>query len=303
MTENKWLYNGDFKGMKGIILESRGGAKNSYEQRNPNYKLLLQYALETLKNNVSKGVEIYIAAAGDAKYPNLSDRLLSIDGESKFDFTIVEIDPFITKLNKAMRLSGQSGTEKGGNSTKRLFFHSNSIANDVLPKQIEDKKEVATDVLVTKEELKIALENFKFDFKRNKKTISGEIKLQVTDLQNSLKDYLETTFSDYQWQTEYKADSNRKDSFDVFGHNKKLDMNIVIELDPHRADSIAKKFVSRLAMMVNSNLLYVAYLYPGTDKMPINEAYKYLGDCETILEVLNTNSGVKKQFLGFFLEQ
>ena len=54
MTENKWLYNGEFSGMKGILLESRGGAKTSTTQRNPDYKLLLQYALETLKNSEAK---------------------------------------------------------------------------------------------------------------------------------------------------------------------------------------------------------------------------------------------------------
>lgn len=303
MTENKWLFEGEFSDMKGIILESRGGAKKSNAQRNPDYKLLLQYTLETLKNSAAKDIEIYIASARNSKYPNLSDRLLSIDGESKIDFTKIDIDAFITKLSKQIKSSGQSGTEKGGNSTKRLFFHINAIETDILPMINEGKNEDRSKLLDTKEQVKIALGNFKFDFKRNKNLITADLKLQVTDLQNGLKDYLETTFDDYQWQTEYKADINRKDSFDIYGYNKVLDMCIVVELDPHRADSIAKKFVSRLAMMVNNNLLYVAYLYPGTDKMPVNEAYKYLGDCETILDVLNTNSGIKKQFLGFFLEQ
>jgi hypothetical protein len=302
MTENKWLYKGDFKGLKGIILESRGGAKKSDTQRNPNYKLLLQYALETLKNNNSKGVEIYIAAAGDTKYPKLSDRLLVIEGESKYDFSNIDIDTFIKKLSKAIRLSGQTGTEKGGNSTKKLFFHISSIEASVLPIVNEGTAETITKVLVTKEKFKSSLESFKFDFKRNKKTNPNVIKLQVTDLQNCLKDYLEVNFSSYKWETEHKADDNRKDSFDILGYDKELDMYIIVELDPHRADSIAKKFVSRLAMMVKNNLLYVAYLYPGTDKMPIKEARKYLGDCETIVEVLNTNSGETKQFLGFFLE-
>lgn len=303
MKENKWLYNGDYKEMKGIILESRGGAKSSNAQRNPDYKLLLQYALETLKNNVAEGVQIYIASAGNGKYPKLSDRLLVIDGTSKFDLSNVDVDSFIKKLSKEIKHSGQSGTEKGGNSTKRLFFHSSSIEIDILPKVVEESKEVPIDTLITKEHFKIALENFKFDFKRNKDKNQSELKTQVTDLQNSLQDYLKIKFTNYVWQTEYKADANRKDSFDILGYNKELDMYIVIELDPHRADSIAKKFVSRLAIMVNNNLLYVSYLYPGTNKMPINEARKYLGDCETILEILNTNSGKRKQFLGFFLEQ
>ncbi|MBQ0909751.1 hypothetical protein KBJ98_13640 [Flavobacterium sp. F-328] len=289
--------------MKGIILESRGGAKKSNAQRNPDYKLLLQYTLETLKNSAAKDIEIYIASATNSKYPNLSDRLLSIDGASKIDFATIDIDTFITKLSKEIRLSGQSGTEKGGNSTKRLFFHINAIETDILPIINDVKDKDKSKSLDIKQQVKMALENFKFDFKRNKNLITADLKLQVTHLQKGLKDYLGTTFEDYQWQTEFKPDTNRKDSIDIYGYNKVLDMYIVVELDPHRADSIAKKFVSRLAMMVNNNLLYVAYLYPGTDKMPVNEAYKYLGDCETILDVLNTNSDIKKQFLGFFLEQ
>lgn len=303
MTENKWLFKGEFRDMKGIILESRGGAKKSNAQRNPDYKLLLQYALETLKNSAAKGVEIYIASARNSKYPNLSDRLLFLDGESKIDFTKVDIDTFITKLSKEIKSSGQSGTEKGGNSTKRLFFHISPFETDILPIINDVKNEDITNSLDIKEQVKIALGNFNFDFKRNKNVNTVNLKLLVTDLQNSLKDHLEATFNNYQWQTEYKADINRKDSFDIFGYNKVLDMHIIVELDPHRADSVAKKFVSRLALMVNNNLLYVAYLYPGTDKMSINETNKYLVDCETILEVLNKNSGIKKQFLGFFLEQ
>ncbi|MGL2995166.1 hypothetical protein [Flavobacterium sp. TSSA_36] len=301
MKENKWLYNGAFKGMKGIILESRGGAKKSNAQRNPDYKLLLQYVLENLKNNHAKGVEIYIASTREAKYPTLSDRMLTVDGLSTFDFTYIDIDPFITKLSKEIKTSGQSGSEKGGNSTKRLFFHLSTGATEILPMINRVIPKEVTNAIDSKKQITKALEAFTFDFKRDKNKSQGELKILVTELQDCLKDHLEKTVTNYQWETEFKTKEGRKDSFDIYGYSKELNEHIVVELDPHRADSIAKKFVSRLALMIDKNLLYIAYLYPGTDKMPINEANKYLGDCETILEAVNGSSGFQKQFLGFFL--
>ena len=301
MIENKWLYSGEFREMKGIILESRGGAKISTSQRNPDYKLLLQYALETLKNAEAKNVEIYIASNGKTKYPNVSDRLLSFDGVSKIDFTQVEIDNFITKLSKEIRLSGQNGTEKGGNSTKRLFFHkSQNEARILSTASLATQEQKTTDSI--KEQVLKALESFSFDFKRPKKN-NADLRILVTELQNNLKNHLQTCLTNFAWQLEYKANPDRKDSFDIYGFDIATDRNIVIELDPHRADSIAKKFVSRLALMVNHNLLYVAYLYPGTDNMPKNEANKYLLDCEAIMDVLDTNAKVRKEFLGIYLTE
>lgn len=302
MKENKWLFKGEFKEMKGIILESRSGAKSSSAQRNPNYKLLLRYALETLKKAGAKNVEIYVAGKRETKYPNVSDRLLFIDGESKIDFTKVDVDDFIPKLSKQMMLSGQTGAEKGGNSTKRLFFQLKQDAGSVLPTtKIEEVKEQKTDN-TTKEQILKALEDFNFEFKRPKKHNNTELKELVADLQINLKNNLETTFVNLDWQIEYNSDSTRKDSIDIYGYDKVEDTHIVIELDPHRADSISKKFVSRLAMMADKNLLYIAYLYPGTEKMPKNEANKYLLDCETILNALNANTDFSKQFLGVYLE-
>lgn len=301
MKENKWLYKAEFKGMQGFILESRGGAKSSIAQRNPDYKLLLQYVLETLKNGAIKNVEIYIASTRETKYPNVSDRLLSIDGKSKFDFARIDVSDFIKKLSNEIRLSGQTGTEKGGNSTKRLFFHVNEEASSIIPTaSMADKKNENSSL---KEEFLKALEKFDCEFNRPKKNNDAILKVLVSDLQSNLKNYLETTFGNFAWQTEYQADLIRKDSFDIYGYDKANNMHVVIELDPHRADSIAKKFVSRMALMVDKNLLYVAFVYPGTDKMPKNEANKYLLDCETLLNVLDANSGIKKEFLGFYLKK
>jgi hypothetical protein len=304
MKKNKWLYEGAFKEMKGIILEARSGAKKAGKQRNPDYKLLLRYVIETLKNQSKKSVEIYIASVGkaEAKYLSLLDRLLVIDEKSKIDFTTIDVDDFITKLSKEIKFSGQTGNEKGGNSTKRLFFNIKESVEEISPNATLTIQKQRPD-FCNKEQVLKTLESFSFDFKRTKKTKSSDIKALVTDLQNNLRNHLQTCFTNFNWQIEYKANPNRKDSFDIYGYDKARDVHIVIELDPHRADSIAKKFVSRLALMVNSNLLYVAYLYPGTDKMPKNEAKKYLLDCETILNVLNSNSSTTKEFLGYYLEQ
>ena len=69
----KYLYNGSFEGMKGIILESRSGAIGSKNVRNPNYKDLLNLVLEYLQNTRQENIQIFIASKkrGEEKYKTL----------------------------------------------------------------------------------------------------------------------------------------------------------------------------------------------------------------------------------------
>lgn len=289
MNENKWLYSAKFKGMSGVILESRGGAKSSINERNPDYKLLLQYILEFFKNKTNCTIQIYIASKRETRYPNLTDRLLSIEGKDSFDLTNIDIDEFIPKLSKRIRESGQTGKEKGGNSTKRLFFHQITGPIDLYPRYNISKSD--SSLLISKEKLENILEKFSSRGNNN-----------VKEIQNHLKEHLSMSLSSFNWEEEYMPNpEKRKDRFDIYGENEKTNQRIIIELDPHRADSISKKFVSRLAMMINHPILYVAFIYPGTKNMSRNETDKYIGDCEIICNMLNKSTNIQKEFIGYYL--
>lgn len=292
MNNKKYLYNGSFEGMEGIILESRGGAKGSKNERNSNYKELLVSVLDLFKKNQQENIQIFIAS-NNKKYKSLNDRLIIIDGESVFDFSKIDIDSFLPKLNKAIISSGQDEDVKGGNSTKRLFFLTNDFYT---PFVLEDND----NSFISKESILNILENFQFNFDKTK-TLSNELKKElVLELQKSLKSYLEIHLRDYKWQMEYNPSTQNKDSFDIYGQNEKTNHSIVIELDPHRADSLAKKFVSRMALMADKNITYIAFIYPGTDRMSISEANKYLTYCETLTNILNKDN-CKKEFMGYYL--
>ncbi|WOC51511.1 hypothetical protein BPO_0864 [Bergeyella porcorum] len=289
MENNQFIYKQEYEGMEGIVLESRGGAKDSNNFRNPDYKFLRRFILELLKQAGETDVQIYIAARNSV-YKNLEDRLISIDGVTEFDFNSIGIDDFETKLNEAVRTKGQVPNAKGGNDTKKLFFRTKCNLNMLNDNPVEVKDGF---------DLEAVLKEFSFDFNRPLDD-RNLLKTLVNELQDALYQFLKINLPSYNWQKEYTPSTTRKDSFDIYGYNATENRTIVVELDPHRADSIAKKFVSRIVLLKNENLYYVAFLYPGTDKMPKNEAIKYCDDCAIIAEAMNTENATKK-FLSHFL--
>jgi len=120
-------------------------------------------------------------------------------------------------------------------------------------------------------------------------------------LQNDLVYYLNENYSKFVWETEFKASNLHKDSVDIFGKADNTEYIHVIELDTHRADQIAKKFVSRMALFEKSNVCYTAICYPGTKNMPVNEVKKYFDYCSIIAQNLSTKS--IKSFKGLFINK
>jgi hypothetical protein len=101
---------------------------------------------------------------------------------------------------------------------------------------------------------------------------------------------LAVTFPRIAWSLEYLPDRVRKDAIDIFG--KSNETTVVIELDKHRADQVAKKFVSRSAMFKSQNNYYISLCYPGTDRMNFSECVKYLGYCADLCKRMgNTYAG------------
>ena len=57
---------------------------------------------------------------------------------------------------------------------------------------------------------------------------------------------------------------------------------MAIELDKNRADQVAKKFVSRMAILPTTTVYFISLCYPGTEMMNKSECAKYFGYCATL---------------------
>lgn len=112
-----------------------------------------------------------------------------------------------------------------------------------------------------------------------------------------------STTQNLKWEKEKKITGiNVNDSIDIYG---KSNSDIcIIEIDATRADQVAKKFLSRLSLCLtdptisNSNLLYVALLYPDTQNgRP--ECEKYVRYCYDVLQKVK---GKKSNVVGIYVD-
>lgn len=108
----------------------------------------------------------------------------------------------------------------------------------------------------------------------------SEQKAIVTNFQLAVMKVLITKIELAKWEIEYLPSSESRDSIDIFG--KTEDSVIAIELDKHRADQVAKKFVSRIAILPNTKVYFISLCYPGTASMSKPETIKYFGYCSNI---------------------
>lgn len=103
------------------------------------------------------------------------------------------------------------------------------------------------------------------------------------------------------WETEVVEPGSR-DRYDlhITMPEDQGGIQIVIEVDAHRADQVAKKFVSRSARFADVPFIYVALVYPGTRWMNAIECRTYFGHCATLSNKLSTQEH-PKAFLAFQL--
>lgn len=120
-----------------------------------------------------------------------------------------------------------------------------------------------------------------------------EQKLIVDNFQISMCLTLTHDVSDLEWQQEYTPHSTVRDSIDIFGSSENL--NVVIELDKHRADQVAKKFLSRSALL-DKAIFYVSLCYPGTNNMNPSECKKYFSYCKSL------SNRMGNEYAGFIVE-
>ena len=131
----------------------------------------------------------------------------------------------------------------------------------------------------------------KFDSKNYFSNLIGksqpEQKIIVAKFQNDLYKKLSSEIREIKWELEHKPKANANDAIDIFGASENF--VVAIELDKHRADQVAKKLISRSALLSNKTIFFISLCYSGTSNMSINETKKYFGYCKIISEKINND--------------
>jgi hypothetical protein len=109
----------------------------------------------------------------------------------------------------------------------------------------------------------------------------------VEAFQRLTESLLVATIPDITWNREYCPSRQSRDSIDIFGKGKEF--VVVIELDKYRADQVAKKFVSRMAILPETIIYFISLCYPGTDKMNKSECEKYFNYCSMLAVRMNNH--------------
>lgn len=110
-------------------------------------------------------------------------------------------------------------------------------------------------------------------------------RIKVTELQNFILKILKEKHSDFNWKTEYKVSNKRGDAIDIFG--EKGNEILIIELDKWRADQVAKKIISRTALMIDKKIGFISLCYAGTESMNKSEVLKFFKYGNIIQSKLN----------------
>ena len=118
-------------------------------------------------------------------------------------------------------------------------------------------------------------------------------KAVVARFQNRVLLVLAEALPEVAWELEHRPSRTSRDSLDIFGQGEGF--VVAIELDKHRADQVAKKFVSRTAILPATTIHYVSLCYPGTDRMNATECQKYFGYCA------NLSTRMHNDFAGFII--
>jgi len=109
-------------------------------------------------------------------------------------------------------------------------------------------------------------------------------KIKVEYLQKFITNLLEKEHPGFEWKTEYKV-SEKRDSIDIYGNRN--DEIVIIELDKWRADQVAKKLISRTALMIDKKIGFISLCYAGTDRMSKPECLKFFRYGNIIQSKLN----------------
>lgn len=105
-------------------------------------------------------------------------------------------------------------------------------------------------------------------------------KAKIQGLQQFLFTILKTQRPDFNWKLEHQV-SEKRDSIDIYGDRDNY--IVIIELDKWRADQVAKKLISRTALLIDKKIGFISLCYGGTEKMNKSECLKYFKYGKTIM--------------------
>ncbi len=163
------------------------------------------------------------------------------------------------------------------------------------------KSEVSADDDPILHELVCCLESIECvsSFENHRGQPQSEQGILVRNFQNLVKAQLQSQtglLKNVRWEQEHRPVPDQGDSVDIFGICD--DFVVAIELDAHRADQVAKKFVSRMALLpIDKTIYYVSLCYPGTKRMSKMECKKYFRYCSVLARRMGTH------YAGIFVGQ
>ncbi|OPC06378.1 hypothetical protein BAS09_01995 [Elizabethkingia ursingii] len=151
--------------LEGLIIESRGGTKQSNNYRNPEHSLLLAYVLKKIQNANVFDLEIYVAS-NSSNYKNTDDRKILYDGNFRINLnSITDFESFLKSIKKSIKQSGQKKGSTGGNSTKRItLFSKTENLKDLFTSDVEVQlsKQNESEIEYTYQRIKKRLRQSKF---------------------------------------------------------------------------------------------------------------------------------------------
>lgn len=110
-------------------------------------------------------------------------------------------------------------------------------------------------------------------------------RVKVNELQDFILEILNDNHNNFNWNTEFKINETNKDAIDIYGsYDNRI---LIIELDKWRADQVAKKIISRAALLIDNEIGYISLCYGGTQNMNKAETIKYFKYGEIIMSRLN----------------
>ena len=115
-------------------------------------------------------------------------------------------------------------------------------------------------------------------------------------IQQPLLQHLKKALPNINWEMEYKINSDKRDSIDIWG-KVNADTCVIIEIDTERADQVSKKYVSRQALTDDQNSIYVVLTYPNQNcnsESGRKELLKYKNYLKTLTNLSELGSNLEK---------
>lgn len=150
------------------------------------------------------------------------------------------------------------------------------------------------------DEVKAVLESFTTGTRRRSYSGKGTVRNLIQD---PLLAVLAREFPKWTWSEEAYLDETQsvRDRADILATSAEYpDTVIIVEIDTLRSDQVAKKFVSRMALAADKNVIYATVCYPNTNaqsKPGKKETNKYSNYINKLMPLLNAGDNPSKHYI------